>query len=187
MKGRKALARADLALPVREEIEALIGRGDLRPSRLRQIGLGRRRGRARYRRSAMRLAVDQCCIRRPAFDRGSHGHRRTCVIGNCLQFSALADLRKEMSTKSNGQCGRGGAARAALRDGTLPSDIGILQRARMELAYFSGYCGLKQRRTGGAGVILRFERVRPRRVRAVPAEPVAAKSRRNFSTGRSGR
>ena len=33
----------------------------------------------------------------------------------------------------------------------------------MELAYFSGYARLKQRQTGGAGVILRFERVRPRR------------------------
>ena len=32
----------------------------------------------------------------------------------------------------------------------------------MELAYFSGYFRLKQRQTGGAGVILRFERVRPR-------------------------
>jgi len=32
----------------------------------------------------------------------------------------------------------------------------------MELAYFSGYARLKQRQTGGAGVILRFERVRPR-------------------------
>jgi peptidoglycan/xylan/chitin deacetylase (PgdA/CDA1 family) len=42
-------------------------------------------------------------------------------------------------------------------------DIGILQRARMELAYFSGYFRLKQRRAGGAGVILRFERVRARR------------------------
>jgi peptidoglycan/xylan/chitin deacetylase (PgdA/CDA1 family) len=30
----------------------------------------------------------------------------------------------------------------------------------MELAYFSGYARLKQRRTGGAGVLLRFERVR---------------------------
>ena len=45
---------------------------------------------------------------------------------------------------------------------TLVSDTGILQRARMELAYFSGYARLKQRQTGGAGVILRFERVRPR-------------------------
>src|ERR1700692_1968127 len=33
----------------------------------------------------------------------------------------------------------------------------------MERAYFSGYARLKQRRTGGAGVVLRFERVRPRR------------------------
>jgi len=33
----------------------------------------------------------------------------------------------------------------------------------MELAYFSGYFRLKQRQTGGAGIILRFERVRPRR------------------------
>ena len=32
----------------------------------------------------------------------------------------------------------------------------------MELGYFSGYFRLKQRETGGAGVILRFERVRPR-------------------------
>jgi peptidoglycan/xylan/chitin deacetylase (PgdA/CDA1 family) len=45
----------------------------------------------------------------------------------------------------------------------LASDIGILKRARMELAYFSGYFRLKQRQSGGAGIILRFERVRPRR------------------------
>ena len=32
----------------------------------------------------------------------------------------------------------------------------------MELAYFSGYARLKQRARGGAGVVLRFERVRPR-------------------------
>ena len=32
----------------------------------------------------------------------------------------------------------------------------------MELGYFSGYFRLKQRASGGAGVILRFERVRPR-------------------------
>lgn len=46
---------------------------------------------------------------------------------------------------------------------TVGPDTGFLQRARMELAYFSGYARLKQRQTGGAGVILRFERVRPRR------------------------
>lgn len=33
----------------------------------------------------------------------------------------------------------------------------------MEFAYFSGYFRLKTRQTGGAGVILRFERVRPHR------------------------
>ena len=43
----------------------------------------------------------------------------------------------------------------------------------MELGYFSGYFRLKQRETGGAGVILRFERVRPRDSRTVSAEPVA--------------
>ena len=52
---------------------------------------------------------------------------------------------------------------AAVGDETLVSEIGILRRARMELAYFSGYFRLKQRQTGGAGIILRFERVRPRR------------------------
>jgi peptidoglycan/xylan/chitin deacetylase (PgdA/CDA1 family) len=45
----------------------------------------------------------------------------------------------------------------------LASDNRFLQRAQMELAYFSGYARLKQRRAGGAGVVLRFERVRPRR------------------------
>jgi peptidoglycan/xylan/chitin deacetylase (PgdA/CDA1 family) len=46
---------------------------------------------------------------------------------------------------------------------TLASDNRFWKRAQMELAYFSGYARLKQRRTGGAGVILRFERVRPSR------------------------
>jgi peptidoglycan/xylan/chitin deacetylase (PgdA/CDA1 family) len=45
----------------------------------------------------------------------------------------------------------------------LASDIGFLQRAQMELAYFSCYARLKARWSGGAGVVLRFERVRPRR------------------------
>ena len=35
----------------------------------------------------------------------------------------------------------------------------------MELAYFSGYARLKQRASGGAGVVLRFERVRARQSR----------------------
>jgi peptidoglycan/xylan/chitin deacetylase (PgdA/CDA1 family) len=43
------------------------------------------------------------------------------------------------------------------------SNITFLRRAQIELAYFSGYARLRQRRTSGGGVILRFERVRPRR------------------------
>ena len=77
-------------------------------------------------------------------------------------FGFGADLRREMSTKSNGNPAAWGSA-AVVGGGTLVSDIGILQRARMELAYFSGYFRLKQRQAGGAGVILRFERVRPLR------------------------
>jgi peptidoglycan/xylan/chitin deacetylase (PgdA/CDA1 family) len=58
---------------------------------------------------------------------------------------------------------RGGGGTAAGEDETLPSENAFLTRARLELAYFSGFSRLMQRRTGGAGVILRFERVRPRR------------------------
>jgi peptidoglycan/xylan/chitin deacetylase (PgdA/CDA1 family) len=45
----------------------------------------------------------------------------------------------------------------------LASDIDFVTRARLELAYFSGYALIMQWRTGGAGVVLRFQRVRPRR------------------------
>jgi peptidoglycan/xylan/chitin deacetylase (PgdA/CDA1 family) len=43
----------------------------------------------------------------------------------------------------------------------LPSENRFLTRARLELAYFSFYARIMQRRRGGAGVVLRFERVRP--------------------------
>jgi peptidoglycan/xylan/chitin deacetylase (PgdA/CDA1 family) len=47
----------------------------------------------------------------------------------------------------------------------LPSENRFLTtRAGLELAYFSFYARIMQRRTGGAGAILRFERVRPRRL-----------------------
>jgi peptidoglycan/xylan/chitin deacetylase (PgdA/CDA1 family) len=68
-----------------------------------------------------------------------------------------------MSTKSNENAAVAGWERLALRGGTLPSDNGFLNRLGFELAYFSGFARLMQRRTGGAGVILRFVRVRPRR------------------------
>ena len=44
----------------------------------------------------------------------------------------------------------------------MPSDD-RLTGLRLELAYFSGLAWLRARATGGAGAILRFERVRPRR------------------------
>ena len=53
---------------------------------------------------------------------------------------------------------------------TLPSDNPLLTRLRLEFGYFSGLPWLKGRRAGGAGVILRFERVRPRR--RMPFQPL---------------
>jgi peptidoglycan/xylan/chitin deacetylase (PgdA/CDA1 family) len=44
----------------------------------------------------------------------------------------------------------------------LLSDIGLVRRAKLELAYFSGYARAMPSRCG-AGVILRFARVRPHR------------------------
>jgi peptidoglycan/xylan/chitin deacetylase (PgdA/CDA1 family) len=48
--------------------------------------------------------------------------------------------------------------------GTLSADSRFLTSLKLELAYFSGYALMKQRQTGGVGAMLRFERVRPRRV-----------------------
>jgi peptidoglycan/xylan/chitin deacetylase (PgdA/CDA1 family) len=45
----------------------------------------------------------------------------------------------------------------------LPSDNRFVTSLKLELAYFSGLPLLRGRRAGGAGVIMRFERVRPRR------------------------
>ena len=44
----------------------------------------------------------------------------------------------------------------------MPSDSRILKSLWLEFAYFSGLPWLRGRGAGGAGVILRFERVRPR-------------------------
>jgi peptidoglycan/xylan/chitin deacetylase (PgdA/CDA1 family) len=47
----------------------------------------------------------------------------------------------------------------------LASDNRFLKRARLEFAYFGGYARLTQRKAAGAGVVLRFERVRERQHR----------------------
>jgi peptidoglycan/xylan/chitin deacetylase (PgdA/CDA1 family) len=54
---------------------------------------------------------------------------------------------------------RGSYLKHALKDETLSSAAALLTSLRLELAYFSGQVWLKRQ---GAGVILRFERVRPR-------------------------
>ena len=66
-----------------------------------------------------------------------------------------------MSTKSNNNAAAVGACFGV---GNLASENQFVKRAQMELAYFSFYARLKQRQTGGAGVVLRFQRVRPRRL-----------------------
>ena len=58
---------------------------------------------------------------------------------------------------------RGTAGIAALEGETLPSDTGFLRSLGLEFAYFSGQPWLRGRGAGGAGVVMRFERVRPRR------------------------
>jgi peptidoglycan/xylan/chitin deacetylase (PgdA/CDA1 family) len=81
----------------------------------------------------------------------------------CLHFSASADLCKEMSTKSNDNAAAAGREQPHVRGVALSSGNQILSGARLRLAYFSGYARLMERRRGGAGALLRFERVRPAR------------------------
>lgn len=70
----------------------------------------------------------------------------------------MADLCKEMSTKSK-DSGTGNGRLRARRGGILASDDRWLERLRLELAWFTGQAALRGR---GAGAILRFARVRPR-------------------------
>ena len=67
-----------------------------------------------------------------------------------------------MSTKSNENAAAAGWIRRS-EGPSLPSDNRFLTRLGLELAYFSGLALAMQRRAGGAGVVLRFQRVRPRR------------------------
>src|SRR6266851_7200100 len=85
------------------------------------------------------------------------------VYGKLFIFFGDCDLCKERSTKSNDRAIGAGWKYPHGGDETVASGSLFLARAGLELAYLSGYSRLMQRRTGGAGVILRFERVRPRR------------------------
>ena len=68
-----------------------------------------------------------------------------------------------MSTKSNNECGRGGARATVVGGGTLASDHRDFDSAPGWSSLISAAMRwLMQRQTGGAGVVLRFERVRPR-------------------------
>jgi peptidoglycan/xylan/chitin deacetylase (PgdA/CDA1 family) len=51
--------------------------------------------------------------------------------------------------------------RGAYSGVAVASENWFITRAKMELAYISFYARLKQRQTGGAGVVLRFQHVRP--------------------------
>jgi peptidoglycan/xylan/chitin deacetylase (PgdA/CDA1 family) len=86
----------------------------------------------------------------------ARGHRRKYPQSAQVGLSGTTNIRLRVQVR--------GAAFAdhAGRGETLPSDHRFT-RLRLELAYFSGLAWLRANATGGAGVILRFERVRPRR------------------------
>ena len=68
-----------------------------------------------------------------------------------------------MSTKSKDNAARGGPDQAASGGANLSSENLFLTRLRLELAWFTGRLVVERAGTGGAGVVLRFERVRPPR------------------------
>jgi peptidoglycan/xylan/chitin deacetylase (PgdA/CDA1 family) len=68
-----------------------------------------------------------------------------------------------MSTKSNDNAAAAGRERPLRGVLALSSGNRFVTGLRLRLAYFSGYARLMERRSGGAGAILRFERVRPAR------------------------
>ena len=87
-----------------------------------------------------------------------------------------------MSTKSNNNAAAVGACFGV---GNLAPENQFVKRAQMELAYFSFYARLKQRQTGGAGVVLRFQRVRPRRLGGFQPLQAQEISRQRASDDRS--
>jgi peptidoglycan/xylan/chitin deacetylase (PgdA/CDA1 family) len=68
-----------------------------------------------------------------------------------------------MSTKSNDNAAAAGREPPHRGAKALSSGNRFLRGVGLRLAFFSGYARLMERRAGGAGAILRFERVRPAR------------------------
>src|SRR4029077_16182554 len=87
--------------------------------------------------------------------RGSHGHRGTClqgiIYGFRLEQTFAKKCQQRVMTMPLPIGGKGV---------NLPSDNILSTSLGLELAYFSGRAWMSGR---GAGVILRFQRVRPRR------------------------
>jgi peptidoglycan/xylan/chitin deacetylase (PgdA/CDA1 family) len=68
---------------------------------------------------------------------------------------------------------RARSATGRIEGRTLPSDIRFSTSLKLELAYFSGRPWLRGRMAGGTGIVLRFERVRPRR--PAPFQPLKSR------------
>ncbi len=91
-----------------------------------------------------------------------------------INFPAPPNFCKEVSTKRNaskvvasGKIGRAGLlgeaairAKKSAKRVELPSPTSLIANVKLELAYFSGRAWFNRR---GVGIILRFERIRPRR------------------------
>src|SRR5260370_31605512 len=71
------------------------------------------------------------------------------LIGKYLHFSALADLCKEMSTKSNDNAAAAGGGWPPSRGGKLPSYNRFLTSFGLGRAHFRGLPWLKGRAAGG--------------------------------------
>ncbi len=175
-EGPGAFVLADQPLPGAQQIEPLIGRGEVAgllegaPDRL-----GTRRDRATMSTCAMRRAFDRAgasavrlCIAAAMVIRETCRETKICVI------RPVADLCKEMSTKGNDN-GREERAAGEREGGILASDDRWLERLRLELAWFTGQAAAAQPRRrrdpalssacgrGGAARSSRCARARSRR------------------------
>src|SRR6185437_8888158 len=163
-EGRKVFAHARLRLPGAEEIEPLIAGGEM-PGAFE-------RAPDRFGRTEVTDDIDagdapgfrpRRRFGRPAFGRGRHGHLNARKKGKYLQVRLRPTFAKKCQQRVMTMRSARAGDSAHREAGALPADIGFVTRARLQLAYFSGYALIRQRDAGGAGIVLRFQRVRPRR------------------------